>query len=144
MRFSSERSNVTCGTVAGDMLPAPVTARCNDMGSSTMQQNDDPGTRSLQAWNSVIPVQNFTEHRAGKRSDAVDLKKGTCREMVMIEPWRGRFRNQNSGCRLVVSRSGLTSPLAPFRVGIAPTDSFLKTASVAQLAVPRAHSSDGA
>src|SRR5258706_3855716 len=128
MRFSSERSNVTCGTVAGDMLPAPVTARCNDMGSSTMQQNDDPGTRSLQAWNS---------------GDSYP-KCHVCREMVMIEPWRGRFRNQNSGCRLVVSRSGLTSPPAPFRVGIAPTDSFLKTESVAQLAVPRAHSNGGA
>src|SRR5258707_10380677 len=52
--------------------------------------------------------------------------------MVMIEPWRGRFRNQNSGCRLVVSRSGLTSPPAPFRVGIAPTDSFPKTESVSE------------
>jgi hypothetical protein len=28
-----------------------------------MQRNDDPGTLSLQVWNSVFPVENVTEHR---------------------------------------------------------------------------------
>ncbi|MEI7932799.1 MAG: hypothetical protein WCI21_07070, partial [Alphaproteobacteria bacterium] len=49
-----------------------------------------------------------------------------CPKMVMIGPWRGRFRDRKSLCRLVARRLGLTSPPAPFREGNAPTDSFLK------------------
>ena len=52
-----------------------------------------------------------------------------CPEMVMIEPSGGRFQARVSLCRLAVSRFGLTSPPAPFRVGAAPTDSYLSKKS---------------
>src|SRR6185437_8236767 len=52
-------------------------------------------------------------------------KMSSLPEMVMIEPSGGRFRARVSICRLAVSRFGLTSPPAPFRVGAAPTDSYL-------------------
>ena len=42
----------------------------------------------------------------------------------MIEPCGWPLSGTMSLCRLAVSRLGLTSPPAPFRVGVAPTDSF--------------------
>src|SRR4051812_18927375 len=45
--------------------------------------------------------------------------------MVTIEPSGGHLRTRTSSCRLAVSRFGLTSPPAPFRVGVAPTDNLL-------------------
>src|SRR5690242_4494292 len=42
------------------------------------------------------------------------------------------FDDESGSCRLAAGCSGLTSPPAPFRDGIAPADSFLKTESVSQ------------
>src|SRR5438445_10441722 len=109
MRFNSGRSNVTCETVAGDMSRAAFSApaaRCRDMGSSTILHDDGAGTLALQA---------------GNLRDSYRICH-SCPEMVTIEPWRGRFRPPIIDGRLAVSRFGLTSPPAPFRVGIAPTD----------------------
>src|SRR5258708_28318145 len=117
MRFNPGRSKVTCGTRAGNMSRAPfstapfsidLAARCKDMGSSTIVESmmgREPA--------SVQGGSSFPNCHA-------------CPEMVMIEPCSGRFQERHFRCRLVVSWLGLKSPPAPFRVGIAPTDSFLK------------------
>src|SRR6188472_598737 len=112
MRLSSRRSNVICGTVAGDMSRAAFSheaARCKDIGSSTILHDDAVGTLAPQAgiWRDSYPICH------------------ACPEMVMIEPWRGRFQPPIIDGRLAVSRFGLTSPPAPFRVGIAPTDTSI-------------------
>jgi hypothetical protein len=48
-----------------------ATARCNDIGSSTIRRNDELGTRKEQAWKAMIPVENVTPAQKWSRLNQI-------------------------------------------------------------------------
>jgi hypothetical protein len=58
---------------------ASKTARCNDIGSSTIRLNDEPGTLCSQAVKDVIPVENVIAAQKWSRlNHAVATFRGEC------------------------------------------------------------------
>ena len=100
MRLSSRRSKVTCGTVAGDMSRAFfATARCNDIGSSTIRMR--MMSRNSQLASSGNPCFLSKMSRAAQK-------------WSRLNQIGGHLQGRVSVCRLVASSARINKPPSPF------------------------------